>query len=202
MHKETSLSLADMMSALMMVFMFISLAFLAELEKSEKTFTRELNKALHKEFNKDLYRWKAEITPNNVVRFRAPFTVGSAEIPDDFTDTLEQFCPRYVTLLAKANFSNKISEIRIEGHTSKGWNDQTSPEESFIKNMQLSQQRATSVLSYCYLLKNAAISKKRSWMETRFQASGLASSDPIYAGNIISNELSRRVDFIVIADKE
>jgi chemotaxis protein MotB len=198
MNKSASMGLADMMSALMMVFMFISIAFLAQLEQSHMTFTKTLNSALHAEFDQDLTRWKAQITGNNVVRFHAPFIVGSTTIPDAFQGVLKEFCPRYIKVLVQDDFFDGIQEVKVEGHTSKGWNKHTSPESSFINNIELSQQRAINVLSFCYLLEDQNISLNREWLEKYFHANGLASSKPVYINGHISTDLSRRVDFMII----
>ncbi len=198
MNKSASMGLADMMSALMMTFMFISIAFLAQLEQSHMTFTKEMNTALHDEFDQDMVRWKAEITDDNVVRFRAPFLVGSTTIPDDFKGVLNEFCPRYIKVLVQDEFIDGIQEVKVEGHTSKGWNKNTSPENSFINNIELSQQRAINVLSFCYLLEDPQITRKREWLEKYFHANGLASSKPVYIDGHISTEISRRVDFMIV----
>tara|TARA_B110000196_G_scaffold293833_1_gene282414 strand:- start:2628 stop:3254 length:627 start_codon:yes stop_codon:yes gene_type:complete len=198
MNKTVSMGLADMMSALMMVFMFISIAFLAQLERSHISFTKELNTALHNEFDQDLERWKAQITSENVVRFHAPFMIGSTAIPNAFQNVLKEFCPRYIKVLVKDDFINGIQEVKVEGHTSKGWNKHTSPESSFINNIELSQQRAINVLSFCYLLEDKNITLNREWLEQFFHANGLASSKPIYIDDHISANLSRRVDFMII----
>jgi len=191
------MGLADMMSALMMVFLFISIAFLAQLEQSYISVTKELNTALHDEFDQDLERWKAQITDDNVVSFHAPFLVGSTSIPEDFKGILREFCPRYVKLLTQDAYIDGIQEVKVEGHTSKGWNQYTSPEDSFIKNIELSQQRAVNVLSFCYLLEDTNIYLNREWLEQFFHANGLASSKPIYVDGRISDDLSRRVDFMI-----
>jgi chemotaxis protein MotB len=162
------------------------------------TFTKELNKALHDEFGEDVGRWKAEITGENVVRFHAPFLLGSTTIPDGFKGVLKEFCPRYIKVLVQDEFIDGIQEVKVEGHTSKGWNKHTNPEDSFIKNVELSQQRAINVLSFCYLLKDPNISLKREWLEKYFHANGLASSKPVFIEGEISTDLSRRVDFMVI----
>ena len=198
MNKSASMGLADMMSALMMIFMFISIAFLAQLEQSHMTFTKDLNKSLHNEFDQDMARWKAEITDVNVVRFHAPFLLGSTTIPDDFKVVLKEFCPRYIKVLMQEAFIDGIQEVKVEGHTSKGWNKHTSHENGFIKNIELSQQRAINVLSFCYLLEDPNISLKREWLEKYFHANGLASSKPVFIEGHISTDLSRRVDFMII----
>ena len=71
MEEENSqwINIADVMSALMMIFMFLSVTFIYELQNSRETYRSDLNAALHDEFGKDLERWKAEITPENIFRF-------------------------------------------------------------------------------------------------------------------------------------
>lgn len=182
----------------MMTFLFISIAFLAQLEQSAITFVEKTNQALHKEFDSDLNRWKAEITPDNVVRFHSPFELGSNKIPLSFQTVISEFCPRYIMVLTSSELKDGIKEVKVEGHTSNGWNRNTSSESSFIKNMMLSQERATNVLSYCYLLNHPIIESNRRWLEINFHANGLASSKPIYVNNKISSKFSRRVDFMVI----
>jgi len=197
-NKSTSIALSDLMSALMMTFLFISVAFLAELENSSLNFNEKLNKALVEEFNADLDKWKAEITEDNVVRFFAPFSMGSTSVPRNFKSVLSEFCPRYVHLLTSDELIEYIKEVKVEGHTSKGWNKYTGRKQSFLNNMNLSKDRANNVLAYCYMLLDESIELNRSWFESNVHASGLASSYPILIDGIISNELSRRVDFMVV----
>ncbi|WP_207064068.1 OmpA family protein [Motiliproteus sp. SC1-56] len=198
MNRTSSIGLADLMSALMMTFLFIAIAFLAKLEQSTITFVEKLNHALHEEFDPDLQRWKAEITPDNVVRFHSPFKLGSNEIPEVFKAVISEFCPRYIRVLASDNLKQGIKEVKVEGHTSHGWNKGTASEDAFINNMRLSQERATNVLSYCYLMEDPVIKSNRDWLEKNFHANGLAYSKPIYIKGRVSSRLSRRVDFMVI----
>lgn len=199
MNKSASVSLADMMSALMMSFMFIAIAFLAQSEQRHITFSQVLNEALHDEFDPDLVRWKAEITEENVVRFRAPFLVGSTVIPSSFQSVLKEFCPRYINVLVQDRLLHGIQEVIVQGHTSKGWNKITGANQSFINNIELSQKRAVNVLSLCYLLDDTHIASNRLWLESHFHANGLASSQPIYVGRDVSASLSRRVEFMVVS---
>jgi len=76
------MSISDMMSGLMLIFMFISISFMIEvkedkekIEKIARTYEkdkRELNKDLNLEFNKDLDVWEAEITKDNIIIFNSP----------------------------------------------------------------------------------------------------------------------------------
>lgn len=193
MNKTSSTGIADMMSALMMIFMFISIALLAELELNKRSFDDELNNELHLEFGNDLHKWDATITDDNIFRFKSPFKQGSTKIPSKFSDTLTEFCPRYINLLSNIKFQKKIEEVRVEGHTSKGWNSFTSDSEAYIKNMDLSQNRANQVLKYCYMIST----KNKTWFENKFRAIGFSSSIPIKVNENYNAELSRRVDFSI-----
>ena len=80
------MSISDMMSGLMLIFLFVAVAFMlnveddkTKLQKAKEKITQialtyqkskiELNKDLHKEFDKDLKRWNAEITKDNSIIF-------------------------------------------------------------------------------------------------------------------------------------
>ncbi len=211
----------DIMSALMMVFMFISIAFLyqlkdenekpikTELIKKEKKkiiskkelYRIQLNKDLNKEFSNDLDGWKAEITKNNIFRFNSPFKKGSSMLPNNFAIILEDFFPRYIKILTLTKFKNEISEVRVEGHTSYGWGVSSSDRENYLNNMSLSQKRANNVLSYVYSINNNLVAGNREWLEKYLRANGMAFSNQIYTNkkkSVVNNTRSRRVEFRVV----
>lgn len=215
----------DLMSALMMVFMFIAIAFLYQLkqlppiEVSEPvnqiepvkgadkaktnalSFERELNAALRSEFAQSLKTWGAHLTDDNIIRFKANFKSGSADVPEDFAKIIDDFYPRYLRVLLP--FKERISELRIEGHTSNKWETAKRKEDIYVNNMQLSQARASSVLKYVYLLQHPIIQHNQSWLERQLRANGMAFAAPIYkhAGGemVIDENASRRVEFKVVS---
>jgi chemotaxis protein MotB len=195
------INIADIMSALMMMFMFISVSFLFKLQNEREIYRVELNQALHKEFDKDLKKWGAEITDNNIFRFNSPFTTGNDKIPDNYKENLRSFFPRYVHLLTNDMFKNEISEIRVEGHTSNSWGKDYSSRNIYLNNMKLSQQRANKVLTYSYKLDNKIIYLNQSWLEKHLMANGMSYSNPLYIDKektIIDHKKSRRVEFKVV----
>lgn len=200
-NEETHwMSIADIMSALMMVFMFISISFLYQLLNKKEIYKVELNKALHKEFDKDLQNWKAIITDDNIFRFNAPFKIGDDTIGKDFKGVLANFFPRYIKLLSSVKFKKEIDEIRVEGHTSKDWGKLTQ-KEAFIHNMNLSQKRASSVLKFCYNIDDKSLNKHILWLQSILRANGMSFSKLLYkdAKNTIPDKIrSRRVEFKVI----
>jgi len=201
-ENETSwTNIADVMSALMMIFMFIAVAFLYQLENEKEIFKVSLNEALHEEFGKDLSRWKATITPDNIVRFDSPFATGESEVPDAFKLILDEFFPRYTKLLTKPYFKDEIVEVRVEGHTSRDWGAEVDPKKIYLLNMDLSQKRASNVLAYCYSLYEDTIMRNRQWLEEKLRANGMAFAKLLYEKDGVTQDKnqSKRVDFMVVA---
>lgn len=206
MEKNNSwMSISDLMSALMMIFLFIAIAFMYQLQNAKNIYKLELNKALHTEFDDDLSKWKAEITPDNIIRFNAPFTAGSDVLPEDYQATLSDFFPRYVHLLSQPRFKKEIDEIRVEGHTSNGWGSVQNTKLVYLNNMELSQRRATNVLQYCYLLNDGYIRHNNQWLENKLRANGMAYAKLLYKDNthtVQDAKKSRRVEFKVLTKEE
>jgi len=207
------MSISDMMSGLMLVFMFIAISFMMQVQIDKdkmkeiaRTYEKdkaELNKDLHIEFAKDLKKWEAEITKDNTIVFNSPnvlFESGKSMIKKEFKNILNDFFPRYIKVLSSKKYQNEIDEIRIEGHTSNGWSNATSKQNIYLKNMQLSQNRANNVLSYCYQVKNKQIKSNRIWLEQHFRANGMAFAKLKYkdTNKTIQDIIkSRRVEFKV-----
>ena len=200
-ENDTSwVNIADVMSALMMIFMFIAIAFLYQILNEKEIYKVQLNKALHEEFDEDLKKWKAVITDDNIIRFDSPFSMGSDELPKSFEMILEEFFPRYIKLLSNKQFVKEIDEIRVEGHTSNGWGE-ASQKESYLYNMDLSQKRASNVLKYCYNLENGTISDNIKWLQKNLRANGMSFSNLLYKDDVKTiqdEDRSRRVEFKVV----
>ena len=199
------INIADVMSALMMIFMFIAIAFLFEILKDQEQkldkqtmYKINLNKALHDEFDTELVHWKAEITPNNIIRFNSPFKIGQPEIPDNFKSIIWDFFPRYVKVQTKTEFINEIDEIRVEGHTSNVWG-KAKQKESYLFNMDLSQKRASNVLKFCYKVVHPIIDKNIFWLQKNLRANGMSFSKLLHKQNGTQDKTrSRRVEFKVV----
>lgn len=207
------LSIADLMSGLMIVFMFIAISLMRSAFQ-ERDQIREIAvayqenqiaiySALIKEFKDDLKQWNASIDRNTLAfRFKSPevlFEVGSAEIRSRFKEILRNFFPRYLEILN--SFKESIDEVRIEGHTSSIWNRYVTDAQAYFLNMELSQGRTRSVLQYVYRL--PSIRDDRAWVKRRFAAVGFSSSRPILRLDGEEDRArSRRVTFRVITNAE
>jgi outer membrane protein OmpA-like peptidoglycan-associated protein len=106
------ISISDMMAGLMMVFLFVAVLFMSEVQKEQKAIKeiaegyqniqQQLYEDLKKEFKKDLEIWDAEILKDNTIRFKSPeilFDTNSSKIKELFKNVLDNFFPRYLEIL-------------------------------------------------------------------------------------------------------
>lgn len=201
--------ISDMMSVLMMIFLFISVVYMIDVKRSldkmksiavnYNRLQNELYVDLSKEFKDDLTRWNAVIDQRDMaVRFKEPdvlFSVGSAELKNEFKTILDDFFPRYIKILTSDKYKESIEEIRIEGHTSTEWSGDVSEDVAYIMNMELSQSRTRNVLVYCLGNVNGDI---KGWARLKLTSNGLSSSRILLDGNGWEDKvMSRRVEFKV-----
>lgn len=201
------ITVSDLMSGLMVVFLFIAITYIRPMLQERDTVRTiavafqqneaQLVEALREEFEDDLKRWNAELDPETlVVRFKAPevlFAPAQADIRPQFKAILSDFFPRYLRVLE--NFRDHVEEVRIEGHTSSDWGS-LPLHEAYFRNMALSQERTRSVLQY--VLGLPAVAAHREWATRHITANGLSSSRLVRdtEGNE-HPERSRRVEFRV-----
>lgn len=211
---EYWISISDMMSGLMMVFLFISIAYMINVVKERDTIKEiaitynrlqnDLYYDLFNEFKNDLEKWNAIIDRQSLsVRFEAPevlFQKGSYQLQEKFKSILNDFFPRYLAILTNEKYKNDIEEIRIEGHTSSEWQVDVSPDIAYFLNMKLSQDRTRSVLEYVMNLPQ--VSNQNEWLKNYLTANGLSSSKLIMRDGIEDKDKSRRVEFRVKTNSE
>lgn len=201
-----------MMAGLMMVFLFIAVLFMNEIQK-EKIAIKEIAESYHnikqklhddlmREFKDDMKKWDAEILPDNTIRFKSPdvlFVTGKAQIRPFFQSVINDFFPRYLNILTNETYRNKIQEVRVEGHTSSIWKH-ANRAESYLKNMRLSQARSRSVLEYSYKVTKSQHRKR--WLEDVFRANGMSFSKLIVTNGVENKLASQRVEFRVLTKAE
>ncbi|RBQ31638.1 hypothetical protein CRU92_05330 [Arcobacter sp. FW59] len=200
------ISLSDMMTSLMLVFLLISVIYMIKVQDSVrvpqiyKETMQGLSKALNKEFEKDLKGWGAVIDKDLTIRFQQPditFDRNSANLKLEFKKILDDFFPRYINIMMSNNFINNIEEIRIEGHTSS--------EGNYFNNMELSQDRSRTTLEYIMSSSNINLTiEQKEWLKKHFRAIGYSSAKPLNKNGLTLEqeekedfEKSRRVEFRV-----
>lgn len=211
---EHWLTVSDLMAGLMMVFLFIAIAFMRHVSverdkiKDVAVAYQENQVAIYDELNNefanDLKNWDATIDKETLsFQFNSPevlFDLGESTLKQEFQNILLDFVPRYLSVLEQ--FKENINEVRIEGHTSSEWGADTHPDDAYFFNMTLSQNRTRSVLNFAYL--QTSLTKiQQEWVKSSFAAVGLASSK--FAKNEDGSEdkeRSRRVSFRVITNAD
>ncbi|MEE9239112.1 MAG: OmpA family protein, partial [Thermodesulfobacteriota bacterium] len=181
-------SISDLMSVLMIIFLFIAITFMHNLQQDQLSIKKvavayqelqiNLYDELLEEFKDDLQDWGATIEKETLtIRFQEPdvlFDMGSAKLTKRFRDIISDFFPRYISIIYSAKYKDNIEEIRIEGHTSLEWTKDADENESYFGNMALSQNRTRSVLKYSLsVLSNV---EHQSWTKRYITANGLSSS--------------------------
>lgn len=150
------LSVSDLMTGLMIIFLFISIAYISKVQDNQEvlsdyveTKTRLHDKLVDK-FAEDTKRWQMDIGRDLSMKFKNPtvlFESGKAELTPQFMSILDQFLPKYFDILVHDSLRDQIEEVRIEGHTDIVPYPQLDPD-PYIANAILSQQRALNVLRY------------------------------------------------------
>ncbi len=211
--EEHWLSISDLMSGLMIIFLFVSIALMRDAMIERDTIKEvavayqenqvEIYDALMHEFHDDLANWDATIDRETLAfEFKSPdvlFDVGKISLKTAFRKILDSFFPRYLNVLS--SFRDAIDEVRIEGHTSSQWNTETALDVAYFNNMELSQGRTRSVLNYVYYL--PSVTNERPWIKKNVAAVGFSSSRIILdTHGKEDQERSRRVSFRVITNAE
>ena len=188
------------MAGLMMIFLFISILYIENINKKYGAYEDKKEKIcseLVNEFQKNVTEWRMSICEDGVlIKFdnKLNFELGSYRISSKFKSTLDSFFPRLMTVIMK--FEDSISELRIEGHTDthrkRGENKLT----AYLSNTELSQNRSREVLEYSLNLDEIKNDTKLlEWSYSNITAHGLSSSKKIITNGKEDKDASRRVEF-------
>ena len=214
-------SLSDIMTVLMVIFMFIAITYMRQIKKDQENQNRVLEEyqetyialfdTLNSEFEEDFKEsnWHAELSEDLSIRFlneEVLFDYNSVELKPEFQQILEDFFPRYLEILLDKQFRDKIAEVRIEGHTdSKG---------GYMFNVRLSQNRTSNVLDFLFnrrgseYLDMEVIDREllRYWFTTTGFSYGRTMDRngelTIESNNSENSARSRRVEFRIVMKSE
>ena len=219
--EEHWVSISDVMAGLMVIFLFIAISYMVNannktdriramrdnIEQLLDAYTNlqaDLSKELKAEFEgtptkkrQFQIKWQGHLDMATLsIRFKKPFTQGDATVPNAFKNVLRDFFPRYIAILTKPEYKDGISEIRIEGHTSSEWIDQSTGSEAYLNNMELSQNRARNVLDYVLRIAHSKVVLNRAWLRKNLTANGLSSSQLILNLNTVRSRPSNTYDIV------
>lgn len=207
------LSYSDMMASLLMVFILILSCTLLETRKTYEAKQAELAEkeqiiasqqsqidtiigvrgdlvgALSKEFSGNDLSVKVD-AQSGAITFDSTLLFGynDDELQEQGKNFLADFLPKYFSVLLSDDFAPYVAEIIIEGHTDT--------DGEYMYNLQLSQNRAFAVVSYCldennHFLTNDQLSELR----VLLTANGRSWSSPVYASDgTVDKSASRRVE--------
>ena len=217
-------SFSDIMTGLMIIFLFISISYMLEVQKKQKerdiifeewkATKEELYNELDSVFKADFQEWKVKLDKDLSIKFTTPdvlFQSGKTSIRPFFSIILDDFLPRYFEIILQDKYKDKIAEIRIEGHTD------TVPapdfdKDPYIANLLLSQKRSAEVVKYLRNMRyfKSIASEKINLIEFLLTANGLSFGRTVdNNGELtiisklpINNKKSRRVEFRIITTSD
>lgn len=94
------LSVSDLMTGLMVIFLFVAIAYISRVQKNQSVLTdyietkNELHNKLVKEFASDTLKWQMSIGKDLTMKFKEPtvlFSSGSSQLTPRFKEILEDF---------------------------------------------------------------------------------------------------------------
>jgi outer membrane protein OmpA-like peptidoglycan-associated protein len=214
---------ADLMTVLMVIFLFISLSYMGlvqfQKKQQDKIFeeykqTKEnLYIELRETFKNDFEKWSLELDKDLSIKFTNPnvlFQSGKSDITPVFRQILSEFFPKYLSVITQGKYKDKIAEIRIEGHTDDMPIHRTN--DPYIDNVQLSQERSRNVLKFLRSLQSykKLPSETEQLLQFWLTANGLSYGRTLDSNKELSyisknpsdNEKSRRVEFKIVTTSE
>lgn len=212
------ISFSDIMTGLMVIFMFIALNYIIQIIEY-KFVEQDIYNSLQSNLKDEIDDNLIELSPDGTVKFNLKtrnkelFQSDESKMTAEFEKTLDEFTPKYLKILTSSNYINNISEVRIEGHTDTIPPRKSRGRDSYDYNLELSSNRARSVLNYIrnhksYLKYPDSIKTRLDFLLT---ANGLSYSralneqkDVSYLSSdkSIDNDLSRRVEFKIVTSNE
>lgn len=204
------MSISDLMTALMVIFMFIAINYIMQVVEL-KYVEEDIYNALRNEFEEEIEKGEIQLGPDGTIRFNSSrdilFDVNSPKLTWSFKKKLNSFIPRYWDVIKSEKYIDFIKEIRIEGHSDT--QPPVTGEDSYSFNLFLSSERANEVLLFLRKhpsFKNAPKEEKDK-IEFLFTSIGFSYSralneDRAYTylsdNKKVDNRLSRRVEFRII----
>ncbi len=130
------------------------------------------------------------------------FDVGSAVLTPRMEEFLQQMCVPWMRVMMRSDL--EVSGAQIEGHASSEWHTETSTQEAYLNNLDLSQRRSAAVLRECLGLvsQGSVEAGVERWARSHLRAVGFSSARPVMdEAGIEIPERSRRVVFSLDLDQ-
>lgn len=221
------ISFSDIMTGLMVIFMFIAISYMVQTKAKEQQIetvlelyenTRDsIRQDLTLLINGSMKGWIDYVefdTANLSIKFIGSdiqFKPDSDRIRSTFAKVLDDFIPKYISVISQEKYKDKIAEVRIEGHANR-ININSRSQREYMKGVKWSQQRAKKVLEYftddkAYRSLGPDVQKRlQFWMVANGYGYGrtLDNSGQYteFSDKAICESCSRRVEFRIITVSE
>lgn len=199
------ITMTDLMTGLVLVFivMFLFTFMQNNMPKMQENLAKENSAKTLKEALKE-QNIDAGIDSNGVVKISnlELFEVSSYKLSDKGKSYLDKFTPAYLDALFKNEYLSKnLEKIIIQGHTdSQMFAGKYSEDEQYMKNMELSLNRAYEVANYMSQTKyNKDLGNK---LRKMVIVEGASYSTPIIVNGKEDYNKSRRVELKLIMKKD
>ncbi len=223
------ISFSDIMTGLMVIFMFIALSYIVEVKEQQKEINKivedykdvqlKIYKDLDSTFTKRFESYNLKVNPDLSIQitdadalFPVQFFDQDVYLTDRFQAFLTEFTPLFYAIILKEEYRNGISEVRIEGHTAIQDPPKEFDKDYYQKMLILSQKRSNKVLEY---MMNTDVYGKlndveKSYLRFITTSNGLAfgkaldksSEFKFFSGNPIDTNKSMRVEFRIITNSQ
>lgn len=200
------ITMTDLMTGLVLVFIVMFLysyisnnAAAVQQKIAKENATKTLQEALNKQ------SINAIIEPNSgVVKISdlELFEIGSYTLSKKGKQYLDKFAPIYLNSIFSDKYLEKnVAKIIVQGHTdSQTFIGQYSEDEQYMKNMELSLNRAFEVANY---MTNTPYNKNNgNRLRKMIVVEGASFSDPIIIGGKEDFAKSRRVELKLVMKKD
>ncbi len=201
--------ISDLMAVVMLIFMLIAILLFVDIDLENRNYEQrcdEMKNMLSKEFEKDFVIWGAVLAEDLTIHFAnqsVNFKTGNADITKEGgADIIGEFFPRYMEVISEIrriyekDGEKEVLAIRIDGHTSSGYESSKNP---YISNLELSQDRARNIVRYALSL--ASSNDYERTVHELVTANGLSSSKRICNSNGTEDKnKSQRVEFKLLTN--
>ena len=199
------ITMTDLMTGLVLVFvvMFFYSYISNHVEQMEEELAKEnANKALQETLNEQ--KIQATVDPvSGVVKISdlELFELSSDELSDKGKAYLDKFAPTYLdSIFSNEYLDKKVDKIIIQGHTdSQTFAGKFTDDEQYMKNMELSLNRAYNVANY---MTNTPYNKENgNKLRKMIIVEGASFSEPIIVDGKEDYAKSRRVELKLVFKK-
>jgi outer membrane protein OmpA-like peptidoglycan-associated protein len=159
------MSFSDIMTGLMVIFMFIAISYIYEVQKREaevnqiiedyKLTQQKIYNDLDSTFTDRFKEYNLLVNPDLSIQitdasalFPSQFYYDDILLKQRFESFLDEFTPLFYSIILKEEYRDDISEIRIEGHTAIAVVNDEFDKEYYRNMIILSQKRSNKVLEY------------------------------------------------------